>query len=69
MGKRVVQANVRVRELMENCKFEESLIRDAPPSVVESLELPNIMEMASIECNFQKLLGYIGDGGVRKVGI
>jgi len=48
---------------------QESLIRDAPPSVVESLELPNIMEMASIECNFQKLLGYIGDGGVRKVGI
>lgn len=43
LSKHVVQANVRVRELMENCKFEESLIRDAPPSVVESLELPNIM--------------------------
>ncbi|KAJ6863660.1 hypothetical protein NC652_040263 [Populus alba x Populus x berolinensis] len=64
LGKRVVQANVSVRELMENYKFEESLIRDAPPSVVDSLELPNIMEMASIECNLQKLLGYIGDGGV-----
>jgi hypothetical protein len=53
LGKHVVQANVLVRELMENCKFEESLVRDAPPSVVESLELPKIMEMASIECDLQ----------------